>query len=87
MDFAFIGYSAGLLTTLSFLPQVVRAYRTRSCRDLSWPWLVVFILGLGLWLLYGVILTNWPMIFANIITLTFCFALVWMKLRYDSEPG
>jgi MtN3 and saliva related transmembrane protein len=83
MDFTFIGYTAGFLTTFSFLPQVVRAYRTRSCADLSWPWLVVFVVGLTLWLLYGVILKNWPMILANSVTLSFCFALAWMKVQFD----
>ena len=82
MDFVFIGYTAGFLTTASFLPQVIRSYRTRSCQDLSWPWLTAFIIGLLLWLLYGLLLHNWPMILANSCTLTFCFALVWMKLRF-----
>jgi MtN3 and saliva related transmembrane protein len=62
---------------------VVRAYRTRSCADLSWPWLVVFVVGLTLWLLYGVFLKNWPMILANSVTLSFCFVLAWMKVLFD----
>lgn len=82
MNFTIIGYMAGFLTTFSFLPQVVRAYRRRSCADLSWPWLVVFVGGLGLWLLYGIILKNWPMILANGVTLSFCFVLAWMKMRF-----
>jgi MtN3 and saliva related transmembrane protein len=82
MNFAFLGYAAGFLTTVSFLPQVVRAFRTRSCQDLSWTWLVVFAVGLLLWLLYGVILKNWPMILANSITVALCFALMWMKRSY-----
>ncbi len=86
MDFAFIGYTAGFLTTASFLPQVLRAYKTRSCQDLSWPWLLVFMGGLVLWLFYGLILHNWPMILANSVTLIFCLALVWMKLRYHPVP-
>jgi MtN3 and saliva related transmembrane protein len=86
MDFALIGYTAGFLTTFSFLPQVIKAYRTRSCADLSWPWLVVFVVGLSLWLTYGVILKNWPMILANSITLSFCFVLVWLKFRYERPP-
>jgi MtN3 and saliva related transmembrane protein len=84
MDFAFIGYTAGFLTTFSFLPQVVRAYRTRSCADLSWPWLVVFVVGLFLWLAYGLILRNWPMILANSVTLSFCFVLVWLKFHDEA---
>lgn len=85
MDFTFIGYIAGFMTTGSFLPQVLRAYRTRSCRDLSWPWLLVFIGGLLLWLVYGLVLHNWPMILANAVTLAFCFALAWMKVRYHPQ--
>jgi MtN3 and saliva related transmembrane protein len=86
MDFTFIGYIAGFLTTFSFLPQVVRAWRRRSCADLSWPWLVVFVAGLLLWLAYGLVLRNWPMILANSVTLSFCFVLVWMKFRFEIEP-
>jgi len=43
---------------------------------------LAFIGGLLLWLIYGLILHNWPMILANSVTLTFCFALVWMKVTY-----
>ena len=85
MDFEFIGYTAGFLTTIAFVPQVLRVFRRRSGHDLSWTWLVVFMVGLLLWLTYGVILHNWPMIVANTVTLTLCFALIWMKVRYKDE--
>ena len=85
MNVSIFGYVAGFLTTLSFIPQVARAYRTRHCEDLSWAWLFVFQTGLGLWFLYGVILHNWPMILSNSITMSLCFALMVMKARYASE--
>ena len=85
MDFALIGYLAGTLTTLSFVPQVLRAWRARHTDDLAWGWLIIFQIGLGLWFAYGVILHNWPMILANSITMTLCSLLMLMKYRY-SKP-
>lgn len=79
-----IGYVAGFFTTIAFVPQVLRSLRRRSCHDLSWTWLVVFAAGLGLWLTYGVVLNNWPMILANSVTLVLCFMLAWMKVRYKA---
>lgn len=87
MSFAVIGYLAGTLTTLSFVPQVVRAWRARRTDELAWGWLIIFELGLGLWLAYGVILHNWPMILANIITMTLCSLLMLMKYRYSKSPA
>ncbi len=88
MDFAFIGYLAGTLTTLSFVPQVARAWRTRHADDIAWGWLIIFQLGLGLWLTYGLILRNWPMILANTITMTLCTILMVMKYRFaKSAPN
>src|SRR5215472_5817250 len=86
MDFAVIGYVAGFWTTISFVPQVVRAWRTRHTDDLVWGWLIVFQVGLGLWLVYGLILRNWPMILANSVTMSLCTALMLMKLRF-SKPA
>jgi MtN3 and saliva related transmembrane protein len=86
MDLAVIGYLAGTFTTLSFVPQVVRARRARHTDDLAWGWLIIFEFGLGLWLLYGVVLHNWPMILANSTTMTLCSMLMLMKYRY-SKPA
>ena len=87
MDIVWIGYLAGILTTLSFVPQVIRAFRTRHCEDLSWAWLFVFQTGLFLWFVYGVILKNWPMILSNSITMSLCFALMVMKARYKAQQA
>jgi MtN3 and saliva related transmembrane protein len=81
MRLAFIGYAAGTLTTLSFVPQVWRAWHTRHTDDLAWAWLVAFQAGLSLWLIYGVILRDWPIILANFVTIALCAVLMLLKAR------
>lgn len=85
MSLTLIGYMAGFCTTASFVPQVIRAWRTRHTDDLAWGWLIIFECGLAGWLTYGVVLHDWPMIFANTITITLCSALMVMKVRF-SKP-
>ena len=76
-----VGYLAGALTTVSFVPQVVKTWRTGSAEDLSMGMLAVFSLGVSLWLTYGLALRSAPMIFSNAITLAESGFLVAMKLR------
>lgn len=83
MHFAFIGYAAGFCTTISFVPQVWRALRTRHTDDIAWGWLITFQCGLALWLVYGIVLHDWPMILANTITSALCTSLMLMKVRYS----
>ncbi len=64
-----LGYAAGSLTTLAFVPQVLRTWRTRSAGDLSWGMLLIFMLGVLLWLAYGLALGSWPIILCNGLTL------------------
>jgi MtN3 and saliva related transmembrane protein len=80
--FTFIGYMAGTLTTLAFLPQVLHTYKVKSAGDFSWKMLVAFNCGLVLWLVYGIYLHSWPMILANSITLGLQGFIVRMKLKY-----
>jgi len=82
MDSAVFGYAAGFCTTVSFVPQVLRAWRTRQTADLAWGWLVAFALGVTFWLIYGLLLHDWPMIVANSVTLMLCTMLMLMKLRF-----
>lgn len=64
-----LGYAAGSLATLAFVPQVARTLRTRSADDLSWGMLLIFMLGVILWLAYGLALGSWPIILCNGLTL------------------
>ena len=77
---ALIGHAAGALTTLSFLPQVIKAWRTRSTGDLSLAMLLVFLVGIALWLVYGIILGALPLILANTVTLVLVLVLLGLKL-------
>jgi MtN3 and saliva related transmembrane protein len=78
-----IGTLAATLTTLSFLPQVAKTWRSRSAADFSWIWLVAFAAGLALWLLYGIALASLPLIAANGITLSLVLVIVFVKSRED----
>ena len=77
-----IGYVAGALTTLSFVPQVIKAWKMRETRDLSLAMLVLFAVGVILWTLYGFWVGSVPIIVANIITFTLILVLLGLKLWY-----
>jgi MtN3 and saliva related transmembrane protein len=81
-----LGFVAATLTTLSFLPQVHKAWITKRCDDLSAG--MLFSLGSGacLWLVYGVIVRAAPIIVANLVTLPLVMVLIVLKLRYRTEP-
>ncbi len=77
-----VGYIAGALTTLSFVPQVIKAWKMRETRDLSLAMLVLFGIGILLWTLYGVWVGSLPIIAANVITFVLILVLLCMKFRY-----
>ena len=76
------GYIAGALTTLSFVPQVLRAWKLKETRDLSLAMLVIFTAGILLWILYGIWIGSLPVIAANVMTFALLVILLWLKLRY-----
>jgi MtN3 and saliva related transmembrane protein len=78
----FIGLAAATLTTAAFVPQVVRAWRTRSTNDISLPMFLILALGITLWLIYGVLIRDLPLIAANLVTLVLVLAILFLKLRY-----
>ncbi|HSA38895.1 MAG TPA: SemiSWEET transporter [Methanoregula sp.] len=77
-----VGYIAGALTTLSFIPQVVRAWKLKETRDLSLAMLLLFALGILLWTLFGIWTGSMPIIAANVITLGLILILLAMKISY-----
>lgn len=82
MDFVeFIGSCAAFCTTFSFLPQVVRVWRTKSTNDISLMMYIVLCSGLLLWLLYGVLLGSRPLILANAITLFLASIVLFFKIK------
>ena len=77
-----LGSFAGFCTTIAFLPQVFKVWRSRSARDISVGMYAIFTFGIICWLVYGWILAIWPIIVANIVTLVLVAAIVVMKLRW-----
>jgi MtN3 and saliva related transmembrane protein len=79
----FIGLCAGTLTTLSFVPQLVITYRSKSAKDISYGYLLAFTSGIVLWLAYGLLLNAPPVILANAVTLGLLGIILVLKIRYQ----
>lgn len=78
-----LGYVAGAITVASFFPQVVRAWRTRQTRDLSLSSLFMLILAGALWILYGALSHDWPVVVTNGGMVALLGLLVVAKMRYE----
>ena len=77
-----IGYAAAFLTTFSFIPQALKTFRTRDVSGISLGMYGCFAAGVALWLVYGLLINAWPIVIANIITLSLAFCILGMKLKY-----
>jgi MtN3 and saliva related transmembrane protein len=77
-----IGMAAGTFTTLSFLPQVIKTYKTRSAKDLSLPMFLLFTLGVSMWMTYGISISKPAIIIANGVTLVLAVMLLVAKFRF-----
>jgi MtN3 and saliva related transmembrane protein len=84
IDSETIGYLAGALTTISFLPQAWLSWKTRRTGGLSLGMYAIFTLGVFLWLGYGLLIGAWPVIIANSITLALAAFILGLRLRYGS---
>jgi MtN3 and saliva related transmembrane protein len=82
MNADLIGWLATTLTTAAFVPQVWRAWKTRSARDLSLPMYIIFTTGVVLWLAYGLMIHSWPIIIGNIVTVVLASCVLAMKLKF-----
>ena len=77
-----LGLSAGCLTTLAFVPQVLKTWRSKSGNDISLGMFLLFSAGVLLWLVYGILIDALPVILANAVTLLLSLAILALKLRY-----
>lgn len=83
MDFiTILGLFAGTLTTIAFLPQLIKTWQSKSAKDVSLEMLIIFIIGVFLWLIYGIYLQALPIILANFLTLIFNMIILSLKIRY-----
>lgn len=77
-----LGMTAGFLTTVAFLPQVIKTWKTRSSKDISLNMFLLFCTGVSLWLIYGIIIADLPIIVSNILTLLLASSILFFKIRY-----
>jgi MtN3 and saliva related transmembrane protein len=82
MEPSYIGYAAGALTVISYAPQVVRAFRTKEVKDLSWAMVAMLVTAGALWIVYGVSSSQMPVILTNVGTTLLTGALLVAKFRF-----
>lgn len=77
-----IGFAAGLLTTIAFVPQVVKIWRAKSAADVSLATFIAFTIGVGLWIAYGILKQQPPIVVWNGVTLVLAGAILAMKVKF-----
>ena len=81
--FTIIGLVAAICTTISFVPQAIRTIKTKHTKDLSLATYLIFTIGIFLWLVYGILVQDLPLIIANIITFLFALTILILKIKYN----
>jgi MtN3 and saliva related transmembrane protein len=77
-----LGYIAGILTTIAFVPQVMQIYKTKSAEDVSLAMFLLFTAGVVMWLIYGIQSNAIPVIVANSLTLLLSCVILFFKYKY-----
>lgn len=80
-----IGYIAAFLTTASFLPQSIKTLKSRDTSGISLTMYLMFVCGVGLWLIYGMLIQNQILIFANFVTFVLAGMVLWIKIDNRSK--
>ncbi len=78
----YIGFFAAFCTTIAFLPQAIKVFKSKSTKDISLYMFLIFTIGVFSWLIYGVIINDIPIILANAITLILSFFILVFKIKY-----
>jgi MtN3 and saliva related transmembrane protein len=77
-----LGLLAGTITSITFLPQVIKIWKTRSAKDLSLMMFLLLMLGVILWLTYGLVIKDAAIIYTNSMVLAMSLILLYFKLRF-----
>ena len=80
-----LGYLAAVCTTVAFVPQVLKTYKSKSAESLSLGMFLFFASGIVLWLVYGIMINEYPIIVANLVTLVLAIILIYFKFRYKNK--
>ena len=79
----YLGFAAATLTTIAFIPQLIKAWKTKQTKDLSSVMLCVLNLGILLWLVYGIMINSLPIILANVVTFVLAAVILVLKMKYQ----
>ena len=85
MNIEFFGYFAAILTTVAFLPQLIKTIKTKKAEDVSLITLIMFICGVGFWIIYGYKILSIPILIANIITFVLNSFILISKVYYSRK--
>ena len=77
-----LGYFAAFCTTISFLPQTIKTIKTKDTSGLSLSMYLLFFIGVGCWFVYGYVISNYPLMIANGITILLSGIILMMKLKH-----
>tara|TARA_Y100000589_G_scaffold193193_1_gene182856 strand:- start:132 stop:398 length:267 start_codon:yes stop_codon:yes gene_type:complete len=85
LNIEFFGYFAAILTTLAFLPQLIKTLKTKKAEDVSLITLIMFITGLLSWIIYGYKIESTPILVANIITFVLNLLILIFKISFSKK--
>ncbi len=77
-----LGYVAGTMVVVSLLPQTIKSWKTKSTRDLSLARYIIYSLGLVLWIVYAVVISNGPVALMNSVGLLLALSILFLKIKY-----
>jgi MtN3 and saliva related transmembrane protein len=80
-----LGYSAGAITTLTFLPQIIKTWKEKSAKNVSLVMFIIAAVNEVMWITWAALLTpaNWVVIWTNAIILAMSLTMIYLKLRYN----
>ncbi len=77
-----LGLAAGTITSITFLPQVIQIWKTKSAKDLSLQMLLLLILGVSMWLTYGILVADTAIIYTNSMVLAMSLIMLYFKWKF-----
>ena len=83
MDYVeIVGFVAGILTAVAYVPQVIKSMHSKSTKDLSLWWIAISAAGLFLWEIYGLVILSYPLIFTNLASLVMAMYMLHLKTKH-----
>lgn len=87
MNAEVVGYVGTVLSTIAFLPQVTKVYRTKQARDISYPAFILIGSGNAVWVTYGVMIVSFPVILANSVIGILVLTVIVLKFLYEKKSS